>query len=39
MDFCDTDNAGKLDKTSFGSNTSSRIIFEINFSRYGITNS
>lgn len=39
MDFCDTDNAGKLDKTSFGSDTSSRIIFETNFSRYGITNS
>lgn len=36
MDFCDTDNGGRLDKTNFGSTTSSRIIFETNFSRFGI---
>lgn len=38
MDFCDTDNGGKLNKTGFGADTSSRILFETNFARFGIAN-
>ena len=38
MDFCDTDNGGKLNKTGLGADTSSRILFETNFARFGITN-